>query len=78
MFELPPYSTGNLEGSIALAVSRRIYSCFAAAAPLARNDPTFANLAIWVEAGGDPDYAMKYILTPPKAADPNGPSAAKD
>jgi hypothetical protein len=31
-------------------------------AALARNDPALANLAIWVEAGGDPNYAMKYLL----------------
>ncbi|HUY37695.1 MAG TPA: hypothetical protein VMV13_02640 [Candidatus Binataceae bacterium] len=39
----------------------------------ARNDPTLDNLAMWVAAGGDPDYAMKYMLTQkapaPKTAD---------
>ncbi|MFZ0660752.1 MAG: hypothetical protein WAM05_18675 [Candidatus Binataceae bacterium] len=44
----------------------------------ARNDPTLADLAIWVEAGGDPDYAMKYLLTPPKAADPKALAGAED
>ncbi len=44
----------------------------------ARNDPTLANLAIWVEAGGDPDYAMKYLLTPPKTADPKATAGAED
>jgi hypothetical protein len=29
---------------------------------LQRNDPTLSELAIWVEAGGDPDYAMHYAL----------------
>ena len=28
----------------------------------ARGDPTLANLAIWVAAGGDPAYAFKYML----------------
>jgi hypothetical protein len=44
----------------------------------ARSDPTLADLAIWVEAGGDPDYAMKYMLTPPKAADPKATAGAED
>lgn len=44
----------------------------------ARNDPTLADLAIWVEAGGDPNYAMKYMLTPPKAADPKTTAGAED
>ncbi len=44
----------------------------------ARSDPTLADLAIWVEAGGDPDYAMKYMLTPPKAADPKPTAGAED
>jgi hypothetical protein len=35
---------------------------------LARNDPRLANLAIWVAAGGDPNYAFKYMLTQPAAA----------
>jgi hypothetical protein len=29
---------------------------------LQRNAPTLSELAIWVEAGGDPDYAMHYAL----------------
>jgi len=29
---------------------------------LAREDPTLADLALWVQAGGDPDYAMHYAL----------------
>ncbi len=27
------------------------------------NDPVLTDLARWVEAGGDPDYAFKYMLT---------------
>lgn len=34
---------------------------------IAREDPTLADLALWVQAGGDPDYAMHYALQgPPK------------
>ncbi len=29
---------------------------------IAREDPTLADLALWVQAGGDPDYAMHYAL----------------
>lgn len=28
----------------------------------ARGDPTLDDLALWVNAGGDPDYAMHYAL----------------
>jgi hypothetical protein len=27
-----------------------------------REDPTIADVALWVQAGGDPDYAMHYAL----------------
>lgn len=30
-----------------------------------RRDPIIADLALWVEAGGDPDFAMKYALANP-------------
>ena len=34
---------------------------------IAREDPTLADVALWVQAGGDPDYAMHYALQgPPK------------
>lgn len=34
---------------------------------IAREDPTLADVALWVQAGGDPDYAMHYALqSPPK------------
>jgi hypothetical protein len=34
---------------------------------IAREDPTLADVALWVQAGGDPDYAMRYALQgPPK------------
>ncbi|HSZ23559.1 MAG TPA: hypothetical protein VK782_10455 [Candidatus Sulfotelmatobacter sp.] len=34
---------------------------------IAREDPTLADMALWVQAGGDPDYAMHYALQgPPK------------
>ncbi len=34
---------------------------------VAREDPTLADVALWVQAGGDPDYAMHYALQgPPK------------
>jgi hypothetical protein len=29
---------------------------------IAREDPTLADVALWVQAGGDPDYAMHYAL----------------
>jgi hypothetical protein len=32
---------------------------------LAREDPTLDDLALWVQAGGDPDYAMHYALQGP-------------
>jgi hypothetical protein len=31
----------------------------------ARDDATLADLALWVQAGGDPDYAMHYALQGP-------------
>ena len=34
---------------------------------IVREDPTLADVALWVQAGGDPDYAMHYALQgPPK------------
>ena len=33
----------------------------------ARHDPMLETLAMWVEEGGDPDYAMKYMLHPKDA-----------
>jgi hypothetical protein len=34
---------------------------------IVREDPTLADVALWVQAGGDPDYAMHYALRgPPK------------
>ncbi len=35
---------------------------------LTREDLTLADLAIWVQAGGDPDYAMHYALQDPSSA----------
>ena len=32
---------------------------------LTREDLTLADLAVWVQAGGDPDYAMHYALQGP-------------
>jgi hypothetical protein len=32
---------------------------------IAREDPTLADVALWVQAGGDPDYAMHYALQGP-------------
>ncbi len=29
---------------------------------VSREDPILADLALWVQAGGDPDYAMHYAL----------------
>lgn len=33
---------------------------------IAREDPTLADVALWVQAGGDPDYAMHYALQGPQ------------
>lgn len=42
---------------------------------IAREDPTLSYLAQWVDAGGDPDYAMKYALQgPPKTTAQNDDS----
>ncbi len=32
---------------------------------VSREDPVLADLALWVQAGGDPDYAMHYALQGP-------------
>ncbi|MGB3552416.1 MAG: hypothetical protein WA993_17150 [Candidatus Binatus sp.] len=37
---------------------------------IAREDPTLADLALWVQAGGDPDYAMHYALQGPGKTTP--------
>ena len=37
---------------------------------VAREDPTLADLALWVQAGGDPDYAMHYALQGPGKTTP--------
>lgn len=35
---------------------------------VAEHEPLFADLAEWVAAGGDPNYAMNYALTQQKSA----------
>jgi len=37
---------------------------------VSREDPTLADLALWVQAGGDPDYAMHYALQGPAKTTP--------
>ncbi len=37
---------------------------------IAREDPTLADIALWVQAGGDPDYAMHYALQGPGKTTP--------
>ncbi len=40
----------------------------------AEHQPLFADLAQWVAAGGDPNYAMNYALTHQDAAAPPRPN----
>ena len=37
---------------------------------ITREDLTLADLAVWVQAGGDPDYAMHYALQGPAKTTP--------
>jgi hypothetical protein len=37
---------------------------------VSREDPVLADLALWVQAGGDPDYAMHYALKGPAKTAP--------